>query len=84
MAFTPNPATLRQMALYWGVDPHHFERRTYTDDEMSAASKILEEEGVAETGETVVMVAGVPPNIQASTNLVKVHRVGELSGGLGG
>jgi len=29
------------------------------------------------------MVAGVPPNIRASTNLVKVHMVGELAGGLG-
>jgi hypothetical protein len=30
------------------------------------------------------MVAGVPPNFQASTNLVKVHVIGEPSGGLGG
>ncbi len=45
---------------------------------------MLKEEGIAEIGETIVMVAGVPPNFQASTNLVKVHRIGELSGGLGG
>jgi hypothetical protein len=28
------------------------------------------------------MVAGVPPNVQASTNLVKVHVIGERSQGL--
>lgn len=84
VAFTPNPVTLRQMALYWGVHPHNFERKVYTDEEIAAAARMLQEEGIAETGETIVMVAGVPPNFQASTNLVKVHRIGELSGGLGG
>ena len=84
VAFTPNTTTRRRMALYWGIQPHTFERRDYTDDEIAAAAKILAEEGVATPGEAVVMVAGVPPNFQASTNLVKVHVIGELSGSLGG
>lgn len=84
VAFTPNPTTRRRMALYWGIQPHAFERREYTDEEMAAASEILEAEGVAVPGETVVMVGGVPPNVQAATNLVKVHQIGELSGALGG
>lgn len=84
VAFTPNPVTLRRMALYWGVHPHDFERKVYTDDEIATAASMLLEEKIAEMGETIVMVAGVPPNFQASTNLVKVHRIGELTGGLGG
>lgn len=84
VAFTPNDVTRRQMALYWGIHPHSFERREYTDDEIAAAGEILASEGVAAPGESVVMVAGVPPNFQASTNLVKVHQIGELSGRLGG
>ncbi|MGH8915617.1 MAG: pyruvate kinase [Acidimicrobiia bacterium] len=83
VAFTPNEVTLRRMALYWGVTPHPFERRTYTDEEMTAAASILEAEGMAGKGDRLVMVAGVPPNVRASTNLVKVHVIGELSGGLG-
>ena len=82
VAFTPNEVTLRQMALYWGVSPHPFERRRYTDEEIASAAAILEKEGVVGKGDRVVMVAGVPPNIQASTNLVKVHVIGELSRGL--
>jgi pyruvate kinase len=82
VAFTPNEVTLRQMALYWGVSPHHFERRRYTDEELASAAAILEKEGVVSKGDRVVMVAGVPPNLQASTNLVKVHVIGELSRGL--
>lgn len=84
VAFTPNPATQRRLALYWGVVAKSFDRAAYTDEEIAKASKILEEEGICQRGERVVMVAGVPPNFQASTNLVKVHRIGELSGGLGG
>lgn len=83
VAFSPNESTLRRMALFWGVSPHEFERRDYTDDEMAAASAILESEGLAKAGDTVVMVAGVPPNIQASTNLVKVQVIGDHPGGFG-
>ena len=84
VAFTPNTTTRRRMALFWGIHPHAFERREYTDDEIAAAASILVEEGVVSTGESVVMVAGVPPNVRAATNLVKVHEIGELSGSLGG
>ena len=83
VTFTPNEVTFRRMALFWGVTPHPFERRTYTDEELAAAASILESEGAATLGDRVVMVAGVPPNQRASTNLVKVHVIGELSGGLG-
>jgi pyruvate kinase len=84
VAFTPNTTTRRRMAMFWGIHPHAFERREYTDDEIAAAASILVEEGVVSTGEIVVMVAGVPPNVRAATNLVKVHEIGELSGSLGG
>ena len=83
-AFSPSEPTRNRMALYWGVSPHAFERRASTDEEMAEAAQLLEQAGVASVGETVVMVAGVPPNVQASTNLVKVHRIGEASGLLGG
>lgn len=82
LAFTPNDVTLRRMAIYWGVSPIEFERMTYTDEEIRSASEILQATQQVEIGDTVVMVAGVPPNVQASTNLVKVHVIGELSRGL--
>lgn len=83
VAFSPNPVTRNRMSLFWGITPHDFDRASYTDEEIATAALILQKEELAQLGETVVMVAGVPPNIKASTNLVKVHIVGELSGGLG-
>jgi pyruvate kinase len=83
VAFTVNEVTTHRMALYWGVQPLPFQRKVYTDEEIYSASEVLQEKGIVKVGDTVVMVAGVPPNISASTNLLKVHVVGEPSGGLG-
>ena len=82
VAFTPVPTTRRVMSLYRGVTAYPFERRDYTDLMIAAAEKFLEKEGVCKRGETVVMVAGIPPNRQASTNLLKVHMIGERDGGV--
>lgn len=79
VAFTPEPKTLRRMALYWGVQPQALERRADTDLMIATAEKFLEKQGICEAGEGVVMVAGIPPNEQASTNLMKLHVVGERS-----
>jgi pyruvate kinase len=81
IAFTPESTTLRRMALYRGVRPNPFGRRDYTDVMLAAAEKFLEKEGICERGTAVVMVAGIPPNVQASTNLMKIHVVGERDRG---
>ncbi len=81
-AFTPDPTTLRRMALYRGVQGRLFGRRDYTDLMIAAAEKHLEKEGICRRGEAVVMVAGVPPNVRASTNLMKIHVIGERDRGV--
>jgi pyruvate kinase len=81
IGFSPVPATLQRMALYRGVQPHPLGRRDYTDVMIAAAEKFLEREGICERGMAVIMVAGIPPNIQASTNLMKVHVIGERDRG---
>jgi len=82
VAFTPVETTRRVMALYRGVTAYPFERRDYTDHMIAAAEKFLEKEGLCDRGEAVVMVAGIPPNRQASTNLLKVHVIGERERGV--
>ena len=79
MAFTPEPSTLRRMALYWGVIPNSFVRLDHTDVMISAAEEALVRMDTCATGEGVVMVAGIPPNQQASTNLMKLHTIGEAT-----
>jgi pyruvate kinase len=76
IAFTNNEPTFRRMAGYWGVRPRLIGRHETTDDLIVAAGEALIAEGVVEPGEHVVMVAGIPPNQGAQTNLVQIHRVG--------
>ena len=77
MVFAPSARIRRRMALFWGVKPIPFERRSSTDLMFASAEKYLEKAGICERGEGVVMIAGVPPNSQARTNLVKLHVIGE-------
>ena len=70
------------MALYWGVTAYPFERRDYTDHEIAAAEKFLEREKLCHRGDLVVMVAGIPPNQRSSTNLMKIHLIGERETGV--
>jgi pyruvate kinase len=81
VGFTPVESTLARMALYRGVQPYPFGRRDYTDVMIAAAEKFLEKEGICERGASVVMVAGIPPNFQATTNLMKIHVIGERDRG---
>ena len=83
VAFTPNEATLRQMAPYQRHPPPLRAPHLYRRRKLASAADDPEREGVVGKGDRMVMVAGVPPNVQASTNLVKVHVIGGGSGGLG-
>jgi pyruvate kinase len=79
MAFTPQESTLRRMALYWGVIPNDFVRLDHTDVMIATAEAALLRMDTCTVGEGVVMVAGIPPNQRASTNLMKLHTIGEAT-----
>ena len=76
VAFTPSQATLHRLSAVWGVTPLLFPRYASTDEMIARAEKVLLERGLVSPGEWVAMVAGIPPNQQASTNLLKLHVVG--------
>ncbi|MFD6053027.1 pyruvate kinase [Agromyces sp. NPDC060279] len=78
LAFTPDQAIRRRMALYWGVDTFVVERVTHTDQMVEQVDEALAKSGRAEEGETVVIVSGSPPGIPGTTNDVRVHKVGEV------
>lgn len=80
VAFTPVEATWRRMALYRGVHPRRIERFASTDEMLARAEERLLADGMVAPGETIVMVAGIPPNQQASTNFLKLHRIGAPGG----
>jgi pyruvate kinase len=83
VGLTPRPETLRRMAVLWGVTPVLVPRRSSTDAMIEAADRVLQERGLAVRGDKVAMVAGVPPNRDQATNLLKLHVVGQAARGIG-
>jgi len=84
VAFTTDPATRNRLAIVWGVTPLLFGRFATTDEMIAEAERILLDRGITAEGERVAMAAGIPPNQQASTNLLKLHVIGAESGGVPG
>ena len=82
LALTPRPETYRRMAVLWGVTPVSVPRRSSTDEMIDTAEEVLLERGLAARGDRVAIAAGVPPNRDAATNLLKLHTVGERSPGM--
>ena len=78
LAFTPVLATWRRMALYWGVDPVMTEATYDTDDLIRKVERTVVSEGYAERGDEVLIVMGHPAGVGSPTNMLKLHRVGEM------
>ena len=76
LAFTPEPSSYRRMAMYGGVTPILVHRVPSTDEMLELAVEELLDRRIVSPGDGVVLVAGVPPNQSASTNLMKLHVVG--------
>ncbi|HMM60070.1 MAG TPA: pyruvate kinase alpha/beta domain-containing protein, partial [Candidatus Rifleibacterium sp.] len=75
-ALTPREATCRRLSLSWGVTPILVKDIRNTDEMIAMAEKTLKELGIAESGDVIVIVAGVPLGVKGNTNLMKLHRIG--------
>lgn len=77
LATSPNEKVLNQLCLVWGVEPLLVERTEGTDEMVNAAVNAAIRSGQVQEGDLVVITAGVPANVPGTTNLLKVHIVGE-------
>ena len=76
LAFTPHPATVRRLALAWGVSAYLCARAERLEDVVATLERRLLESGAARRGELVVLTAG-SSMLPGATNTVRVLRVGE-------
>jgi pyruvate kinase len=76
-ALSPNPRTVNQMTVLAHVRPMLFRRERSLEEMLHMASEMLLVRGMARTGDAIVFVAGVPPGISLTTNVMKLHRIGE-------
>ena len=75
---TTSERTWRQLNLSWGVVPLMSREMTTTDELFQHAVDCATAAGLLETGDLVVITAGVPVGISGTTNLLKVHVVGDV------
>ncbi len=81
LAFTPLDSIRRRLSLNWGIQSYAIERVTHTDEMYRQVDEVLLGEGWAAVGDKVVVISGSPPGIPGSTNDLRVHVVGDASGG---
>ncbi|WP_285639021.1 pyruvate kinase [Lentzea sp. NBRC 102530] len=77
LAFTPEPAVRSQLALTWGTETFLVPRVESTDEMVRQVDVAMIEIGRYQAGDLMVVVAGSPPGTIGSTNLIRVHRLGE-------
>ena len=80
IAPTPFERVARRVSLYWGVTPVILKPKQTTDTMIASVESIMLEQGLARRSELIVLTAGVPIGVAGSTNMMKIHRVGELKG----
>lgn len=69
--------TCRQMNVYRGVTPLLMDYAHSTDELISMSVKTAEDAGLIHSGDRVVVTAGVPVGVSGTTNMIKVHLVGD-------
>ncbi len=77
LAITPDPATRAQLNLTWGVETHLGPVVRTTDEMVTQVDEHLLRMAECRRGDTVVITAGSPPGEPGSTNMVRVHHIGE-------
>lgn len=76
IGLSPDPATVRAMALSWGVTSLQVDTYTTTDDLVWHAVESAVRNGLVRTGETVLVLAGAPDRPSgASTDVLRIVRV---------
>jgi pyruvate kinase len=77
LAFTPEPATRSQLNLTWGVETFLGPVVQTTDAIVDQVDEQLLRIGRCQKGDVVIITAGSPPGVAGTTNMVRVHHVGE-------
>ena len=79
VAFCPDAAIRRRMALIWGVTPRSIPDIAKIEGLAAIAEKRLLEERFVKKGDVIGIIAGTPMGIRGTTNFMKFHVIGSAS-----
>jgi pyruvate kinase len=77
VAFTPDESTRNQLTVSWGVESHVVPIVNSTDEMVDLVDQEVTKLGRFDSGDTVVITAGSPPGVAGTTNMVRVHHLGD-------
>jgi len=77
IALTPFVEAQRRLALSWGVDSRLIRKVQTTDEMIEEVEATLLRDGSVTPGDVLVIISGSPMWVAGTTNLLKLHRVGE-------
>jgi pyruvate kinase len=75
IAFSPDQATRRRSAHYWGVLPRIMEPVKNADAMAEMVSERLLHDGLARPGDRLVLVFGSPVGVPGQTNSIRFHQI---------
>jgi pyruvate kinase len=77
IAFTPFTSVQRRLALTWGVTSRLIRKVETTDEMVEEIEATLLGDGTVCADDVLVIISGSPMWVTGTTNLMKIHRVGE-------
>jgi len=80
MSISPNVSAGRKLALVWGVHSVVAEDVRDQDDMVDRACRLAFKEGLAQVGQRIIVVAGVPFGTPGATNMVRIAVVSSSAG----
>ena len=77
LVFTPVQQVRSQLAVTWGVETFLCPEVLTTDDMLRTVDEFLLALEEYKEGDTMVVVAGIPPGVAGTTNTIHVHQLGK-------
>lgn len=75
LGISPDPAVVRRMCLYYGVQSMQAGLVEHTTDVLNLAGRFATDRGVAKPGDNIIVISGRPLGKTGVTNTLVVHTV---------
>lgn len=79
IAVTPDECVARRLSMVWGLYPVLVRQTASTDEMLAVAVDGALSSGLIASGDLIVITAGVPVGERGTTNLLKVHKIGDIA-----
>lgn len=79
IATTQSEVAARKLSLVWGVYPLLSPGADNTDELFENSINSAKEKGFLEDGDLIMITAGIPVGVAGTTNMIKVHIVGQIT-----